>query len=625
MINYKKSFIFIFAILLLTILFLTCEKPDEEAPTVTILNLQENDVVYEIVTISCNATDNEAVEKVELWLDGEYSGISDDSEPYKLEWNTTEFANRTYVVTVRAYDVNGNKSDSNPINIRVDNTLGLPTPVNINSASYSIINGSGSFTIIWSQNNDDDFNSYTLYESSSENMSNQTEIFKTNVSTETNFVVNGVSRVYRYYQVTVEDNYGLQNTGNIREGVGYFRFVKTFGGMSADWANSVQQTNDGGYIVTGHTYSYSNGENDVWLIKTDSNGNEQWNQTFGGASYDHGSSVQQTIDGGYIIIGDTNSYGNGDSDVWIIKTDSNGNEQWTKTFGGGSYDGGFSVQQTTDGGYVIGGISDSGISTDKTEPNRGDHDYWVIHLDGTGNMVWQKTIGGSKGDYFTSIGQTMDGGYILGGFSRSGVSGDKIESNQGEEDYWVVKLDGTGQNIEWQNTIGGSHWDYLRSIQQTTDGGYILGGHSASGVSGDKIEASKGVDDYWVVKLNGTGNIIWQKTIGGSNWDRLYSIQQTTDGGYILGGYSDSRASGDKTGANKGSNDYWIVKLNGTGNIVWEKTIGGNSDDRLQSIQQATDGGYIITGVHSFNYGQGDVWLIKTDPNGNTVLENEWD
>jgi hypothetical protein len=218
----------------------------------------------------------------------------------------------------------------------------------------------------------------------------------------------------------------------------------------------------------------------------------------------------------------------------------------------------------------------------------------VVKLSATGTIEWQNTIGGSSADYLQSIQQTTDGGYILGGYSASGISGDKTEASQGY-DYWVVKLTTTG-TIEWQNTIGGNYDDQLQSIQQTIDGGYILGGSSQSGISGDKTEASQGSVDYWVVKLTTTGTIEWQNTIGGSSTDYLQSIKQTTDGGYILGGYSNSDISGDKTEASQGIYDYWVVKLSTTGTIEWQNTIGGYYDDQLQSIQQTTDGGYILGG-----------------------------
>ncbi|MBK6484947.1 MAG: T9SS type A sorting domain-containing protein [Chitinophagaceae bacterium] len=390
------------------------------------------------------------------------------------------------------------------------------------------------------------------------------------------------------------------------------QWQNTIGGSGFDYLYSIQQTSDGGYILGGSSSSYISGDkseaslggSDYWVVKLDATGAIQWQNVIGGSGSDDLVSIQQTSDGGYIlggysysdISGDKTEASLGSLDYWVVKLDATGAIQWQNTIGGSNYDQLSSIQQTSDGGYILSGYSSSGISGDKTEAYQGGFDYWVVKLDATGAIQWQNTIGGSDYDVLYSIQQTSDGGYILGGYSDSGISGDKTEASKGGEDYWVVKLDAAGA-IQWQNTIGGFYNDYfLGSIQQTSDGGYILGGDSESGNSGDKTEASKGGADYWVVKLDAAGAIQWQNTIGGSSHDRLYSIQQTSDGGYILGGWSQSGISGDKTEALLGGNDYWVVKLNGNGVIKWQNTIGGSSIDDLYSIQQTSDGGYILGG-----------------------------
>ncbi|MBA3647780.1 MAG: T9SS type A sorting domain-containing protein [Chitinophagales bacterium] len=304
--------------------------------------------------------------------------------------------------------------------------------------------------------------------------------------------------------------------------------------------------------------------------------------------------------------------------------------QWQNTIGGKNYDELYSVIEMADGGYLLGGYSYSGISGDKTEASEGSYDYWVVKLDGSGNIEWQNTIGGSSDDDLQSVIQTADGGYLLGGYSHSGISGEKTEASQGSYDYWLVKLDGSG-NIEWQNTIGGSYNDILYSVIQTADGGYLLGGYSISGKSGDKTEKSQGGFDYWVVKLDGSGNIEWQNTIGGSDYDFLYSIIQTTDGGYLLGGDSYSGISGDKSEANQGNYDYyygytadyWVVKLDGSGNIEWQNTIGGDGGDYLYSVIQTAGGGYLLGGYSESgisgdkteaSQGDEDYWVVKLEP-----------
>jgi len=412
----------------------------------------------------------------------------------------------------------------------------------------------------------------------------------------------------------------------------------TIGANNDDELLSIDQTSDGGYILGGYTPSGLSGDKteaslglyDYWVVKLNSAGTIQWQNTIGGSSDDLLFSIQQTSDDGYIIGGCSNSVMSGDKtegligdyDYWVIKLNDSGAIEWQNTIGGSDKDALFSIQQTTDGGYILGGDSYSGISGDKTEPSLGNADYWVVKLNSTGAIQWQNTIGGSEDDHLYCLQQTSDDGYILGGYSNSGLSGDKTEASLGDYDYWVVKLNNIGA-LEWQNTIGGSHYDQLYSIQETSDGEYIVGGYSLSGISGDKTEPSLGSADYWVVKLKSNGVIKWQNTIGGSSADDLYSVQQTSDGGYVLGGYSFSDISGDKTEASLGNYDYWVVKLNSTGTIQWQNTIGGSGIDHLRSIQQTSDGGYILGGDSwsgisgdktEASSGGYDYWVVKLYP-----------
>src|SRR6478752_4976609 len=236
---------------------------------------------------------------------------------------------------------------------------------------------------------------------------------------------------------------------------------------------------------------------------------------------------------------------------------------------GGAYEDYFTCMVVTnDGGMVAGGYSYSNISGEKTADSwgrNGTPDYWIVKYNAAGNVLWDKTIGGYGDDNLRSLQQTTDGGYILGGYSQSNAGGNKTENNKGLNDYWIVKIDAVG-NIQWDKTIGGSSWDYLAAIKQTADGGYIVGGNSDSQISGDKTQNSKGDLDYWVVKLNSSGNIEWDKTVGGAGREIFSELVQTTDGGYLLAGTSLSNISGDKTDNSRGGSDYWVLKLGNAGN-----------------------------------------------------------
>ncbi|UCE37751.1 MAG: Ig-like domain-containing protein [Thermoplasmata archaeon] len=368
------------------------------------------------------------------------------------------------------------------------------------------------------------------------------------------------------------------------------KFNRTFGGNDHDNGILVQQTSEDGYILVGETVSYGDGVwGDVWLIKTDSNGIEQWNRTFGGGFWDYGRSVHQTSDLGYIIAANTNSFGNGGSDAWLIKTDENGHEEWNMTFGGNGLDWCTSFHQTSDGGYIIAGMTESYGGTEG--------DAWLIKTTSSGNELWNRTYGDHKDmrDAFHSVQQTSDGGYIATGYTWS--------FGPGWEDLWLLKTDSSG-NEYWNWTFGAfsSDSDAGTSVRETSDRGFIITGRTKSYGAGNY--------DVWLIKTDINGSEEWKKTFGGIDDDRGQSVVITNDGDFVIAGLTKSFGSG--------LEDLWLIKTDSTGSEIWNKTFGGGRDDYGYSVSETSDFGYIITGTtDSYGAGAEDVWLLKTDSLGN--------
>ena len=360
-------------------------------------------------------------------------------------------------------------------------------------------------------------------------------------------------------------------------------WARAYGGVNKDVAHSIQQTSDGGFIVAGETSSFGVVNSDVWILKLDVNGSILWQKSYGGTSYDIGRSVQQTTDGGYIVAGETSSFGP-DTDVWILRLDGNGGIQWQNRYGGSGDDIAYSIQRTSDGGYIVAGETTSfgalGV------------DAFILKLDTNGGVVWLRTYGGAIDDRARSIQQTPDG-FIVAGETNSFSAGDL--------DIWVLKLDANG-GVIWQKTFGGTKNDAAYSVQQTSDGGYIIGGKATP--------PGSILYDVLLLRLDARGNVVWEKIYGGGNNDVAFSAQQTYDGGYIVAGQSSS--FGNFFG------DMWVLKIKSNGDIDWQKTYGGSGSNSANFILQNSDGGYIVAGETSyFGAGNADVWVLKLDGNGN--------
>jgi hypothetical protein len=344
--------------------------------------------------------------------------------------------------------------------------------------------------------------------------------------------------------------------------------------------------------------------NDAWgqtpLVK-------KWDYRYGGTSTEGLCELIQTDDGGYLLGGVSPSGAGGDrsesnrglGDYWIVKLNAMGIKQWDKRFGGPDFEIILSLTQTKDGGYLLGGHSKSGIGGDKTQDCRGNYDYWVVKVDAQGGKMWDKRFGGANDDRLQSVLQTTDGGYLLGGYSSSDTSDDKTEHTRGADDYWLVKTDSTGNKL-WDKRFGGDGSDMMWTIQRTLDGGYMLGGASNSNISGDKTDSSRGYYDFWIVKIDSSGSKQWDKRYGGDGFDEIYTVILTSDKGYYLAGRSNSGMSGDKTQLSWGLHDFWVVKTDSAGNKQWDKRYGGNdNEDAFGNAIQTADGGFLLTGGSS--------------------------
>jgi len=353
-------------------------------------------------------------------------------------------------------------------------------------------------------------------------------------------------------------------------------------GNGKEMGQSLVETSDGGFAIAGSTGSFGAGGSDFWLVKTDANGNMEWNQTYGGAGSESAMVLIKTSDGGFAIVGYTESFGAGECDFWLVKTDSYGNLEWNQTYGGPGYDYARSLIETSDGGYAIGGNYDPTY-----EDPFGDRDLWVVKTDSYGNMEWNQTYSDSPMNSCSDLVETNDGGYLLAG----GTGRYLVEAN-----IWIIKTDEHG-NMEWNQRYGGRNHAGANSLVKTSDGGYAI--------AGDRSQ------DFWLIKIDESGNIEWDQTYFKSGAEEAYSLVTTSDGGYALAGVT-SGAIG-----NQNYIDAWMVKTDASGNKIWNQTYGGTGDQYIYSLVETSDGTFALAGFTTSTYaGPGDMWLVKTDEYG---------
>lgn len=357
-------------------------------------------------------------------------------------------------------------------------------------------------------------------------------------------------------------------------------WAKTYGGESSESISDIRQTSDGGYIIAGQTGSFGASIYDAWLLKLNKNGNVQWQKSYSNSSVDDLRSIQETADGGYIAAGQTWFVKGGDVNAWVLKLDAQGNIIWQKIYDGLSA---YCIQQTADGGYiVVGEISGDG---------------WVLKLDSAGNVEWQKSLGSSGSDSFLAVQQTHDAGFILLGSSNSFQGGQWVT--------WVVKLDGVGNTL-WQKTYG-TFYTNPYSISAAADGGYVVAGM----VTLPETVAPNAAD-FWIVKLTSDGSVEWQRIYNFAEYDRIYRVRPANGGGYI--------AVGEVFFSGQSTSNIWVAELDSAGTIRWQQSYGGSSYEWANSIQQTVDGGFIVGGITwTFGFGPagGDVLVMKLDTSGN--------
>lgn len=367
-------------------------------------------------------------------------------------------------------------------------------------------------------------------------------------------------------------------------------FVATVGGALEDVAFAVAATADNGTVIGGYTRSFGSGDRDSFIVKLDSTGAPLWKFTYGAAGDEDVQSIKATNDGGLIVAGYTTSFGAGQYDMWIMKLSSDGAIQWQKTYGGPLTEYAKSIEQTTDGGYIVAGYTASF--------GEGAHDIWVLRLKVDGSIVWQKTYGSTGLENTYAVRQTTDGGFIIAGQANKF----NLDPSSGYQYAVLLKLDANGA-VTWQYAYGGNGITYVYAIENTTEGGYIFAAYSDAFGDGDQ--------DVWIVKLDTDGSILWQKTYGGTGDDRAFSISRTRDNGYIIAGDTDSFGAGGL--------DEWIFKIDGQGEILWQRTFGGGLDDSSHAYSSAicADDSVVVVGqTTSFGAGAYDMWVIKLSQYG---------
>ena len=458
---------------------------DDEKTGISVSSLENNSIVQDTVLIFCESNNDNIVFKIELWVDGDSTEVCDYSAPFILTWDTYKYDNGIHTLFIRLYDEEGNTVDSDDVDVIVNNFLTFSSTFGSETTSevgYSISQRSDSSFIILGGIDDD-------------------------------------------ILLVGSDRYG-----NIE-------WHQSFGGSQLDKANHIKQTSDGGYIISGTTESYGFGGSDIWLFKTGPSGLIEWNSYLGTSNNEHGGQVIETPDGGFAVIGDRDLLGNGDSDIWLIKTNSQGDSVWTRSFGGSEPEHGYDIILNEDGGFTLLGSTQS--------IGNGGSDIWLIKTDANGNEQWSQSYGDASNDVGHSMLHTYDNGYLI----RSNIQ----SFGDGNTATGLLRVGSNGEEI-WTKTFGGSSGDPGYSFRKTSDDEYIL--------VCSLFDHGDNAYDAWLIKLNDSGDITWEKMFGETEHDRGYSVIETLDGGYAFVGSTNNFGNGDKN-----NSDLWVIKTDQNGFI----------------------------------------------------------
>ena len=667
----------------------SCEedKGDKTEPEVSITSPSSGSTVNEIVTITCEATDNKEIDFVQFFVNDSLDSFLVSAEPYVFEWNTNNLENGIYSIKAVAYDISGNSAESSTISLAVDNSLSIPKSVEIIDISYSLtlmtirfrqsieddfkkysifVSSSADssemveigniseradtvFTISefdptqetwyflmvtdlygysvlsesyrvldsypnisilkapqynngvlkfsWSINTDSDFLKYHLYSSTSSDMFGKTIIVSNHVRNDTTHSqILNLTDPLKYYQLIVEDQWGFSSESEIVQAKMPFTMIKNYGGTQDERGYAVQQTSDGGYVIVGSSTSYGSGGADLWVLKLDGEGEFMWSKTYGGQGNDIGKDIIQTSDGGYIITGYTKSYSSGgDSDLWLIKTNANGESCL--------YSDGGTCSESSSKWVKIFGTSGNDYGNSVQETSEGDFivtgksgripSIFVVRTNSLGEKIWENLYGNTSnsGDRGNYILERQDLGFLILG---------KEMTNSSNDNLCLINIDGEGSEI-WHSLYGGTNSDEGIYLSEVSGGGFIIAGSSKSYGNGNW-------DDMWLVKTSTGGSMEWQKTFGGSYDETGHYVHEKTEGGFMIVGSTESFG--------QGLFDIWVISTDYTGNEIYSQTFGGSMDDRALKGAKSDNGSLLIIGyTESFGNGGDDVLLISIDPN----------